>query len=103
MEACQTQLEECSGGAGGTEGCVGTAWCLVSSGCGALASCPEQGLCYQECIGAARPEVVGVALEMLLCVGSSCAADCAAGLTTGECLACLGVNCASTLMGCLGL
>lgn len=102
-EACGEQLAACSGGTGGTVGCLGTAWCLVSSNCATLPTCPEQGLCYQGCLDDARPEVVGVALELLACIGSSCAADCAAGISTPECLTCLGVNCGPSLAGCIGL
>jgi hypothetical protein len=103
MEECSEEINACSGGPGGTGGCLGLAWCLVSSGCTGLTECTEQGLCYQTCFGAARPEVMGAARDLVICVAGMCMMECASGLTSLECIGCLATNCLVTLRGCVGL
>ncbi|MDI7268261.1 MAG: hypothetical protein QME96_09735, partial [Myxococcota bacterium] len=88
---------------GGSGGCLELAWCLVSSGCASQEACVDQGLCYQDCFGAARPEVAGAARDLLVCVVGVCAAQCATGITTTECISCLGLRCLPTLRACIGL
>ncbi|NMC68458.1 MAG: hypothetical protein GYA57_00145 [Myxococcales bacterium] len=102
MEECQDELSACGGGPGGTGGCLSLAWCLVSSGCASVAECEEQGLCYQTCFGAARPEAVGAARELVVCIAGDCLTACSGGLTTIDCLGCLATNCLSALRGCVG-
>ena len=102
MEACREQFNECNGGTTGTGGCLSLAWCLVSAGCASVAECEEQGLCYQGCFGAARPEAVGAARDLVVCIVGDCMTSCAAGLTSTECLSCLAMNCLISLRGCIG-
>jgi len=102
MEECRDELSACGGGPGGSGGCLSLAWCLVSSGCASIAECEEQGLCYQTCFGAARPEAVGAARDLVVCIAGDCLAACASGLTTIDCLGCLAANCLPALRGCIG-
>ena len=102
-ESCGPELAACGGGPGGRGGCVSLALCLVTSGCRGVSPCTERGLCYQECFGAARPEVVGVARDLIVCAATSCAIECAVDLTSGACLSCLGSACTTTLLGCIGM
>ena len=101
LTRCRDQIEACEGGASGTAGCLSTAWCLYGSGCSSMASCPDQGLCYQSCIADARPEVMDIVHDVLGCVADSCATPCASGFSSGECMNCLGNNCGPTLARCL--
>jgi hypothetical protein len=103
MESCNDQINACAGGPGGTGGCLSLAWCLVSAGCSSVTDCEEQGTCYQTCFGAARPDAIGAARDLVVCIASVCMADCATGLTTTACLGCLATNCLTTLRGCIGL
>jgi hypothetical protein len=102
MESCSEEIGGCTGGPGGTGGCLSLAWCLVSAGCGSVTACEEQGLCYQDCFGAARPEAVGAARDLVACMAGTCLTDCAGGLTTTACLGCLAMNCLISLRGCIG-
>jgi len=102
MEECRSAFDACSGGPGGTGGCLSLAWCLVSAGCGSLTECSEQATCYQGCFGAARPEAVGAARDLVVCIAGDCMADCMGGLTTTACLGCLASNCLPALRGCIG-
>jgi len=102
MEECRTEIDACDGGPGGTGGCLSLAWCLVSSGCASVTGCEEQGTCYQGCFGGARPEAVGAARDLVVCVAGVCLTQCAGGLTTMDCLSCLAGNCLVALRGCIG-
>jgi hypothetical protein len=102
MEECRSELDACTGGPGGTGGCLSLAWCLVSTGCASVAECAEQGLCYQTCFGAARPAAVGAARDLVVCIAGVCMESCASGLTSTDCLVCMGSNCLIALRGCIG-
>ncbi|MBI5500493.1 MAG: hypothetical protein HY907_09630 [Deltaproteobacteria bacterium] len=102
MESCVDEINACDAGPGGTGGCLSLAWCLVSSGCASAGACQDQGLCYQGCFGAARPEAIGAARDLVICMAGTCLLDCAGGLTTTACLGCLAFNCLSSLRGCIG-
>ena len=102
MESCSDEIGACDGGPGGTGGCLSLAWCLVSSGCASAVGCQEQGLCYQGCFGAARPEAIGAARDLVVCIADTCLTDCAGGLTTTACLGCLAFSCLPALRGCIG-
>jgi hypothetical protein len=102
MEACRDQFNACNGGTSGTGGCLSLAWCLVSAGCARVPACVELGLCYQGCFGAAQPEAVGAARDLVVCIVGDCMTSCAAGLTSMDCLSCLATNCLIALRGCIG-
>jgi hypothetical protein len=102
IEACQEQIGACTGGPGGTGGCLSLAWCLISTGCPGMATCVDAGMCYQACFGAARPEVIGPAMDLAVCAGGPCEISCRSGLTTMDCINCLVSTCPEVLRTCVG-
>ncbi len=90
---------------------AGKASCAESTQC--IQKCPPGGnpkpapgltgvdvsACWQECIVASCPNASGPLLKQLQCIGSKCAAECAAG----DCAGCALSKCSDQTLACQGL